>query len=327
MDGLLTEKKMRKLNKKFLAKARVYANFGPPYVFMIMAGRIHAVRVFFQWLARLRHPMRPDLHTGAISSTVELDPEIGVRSLKQHGVSTGLKLKEEVHSELRESLLSRACHGAGDLRYPFLYGDKREAERRYGQRFLQGHYYGIAIPGSPALRVAADPGLNRVLREYCGTDLRLVGVRAWWSFVCQASPQERLNAAQQFHYDVDDYMALSVFFYLSDVDASAGPHIAVRGSHKKKKLHHIWSLSRCRSDDEILQTYGSENVQMICGQSGTGFIEDTFCFHKGQEPMGRDRLVFQLRYALHDYGTGADSAHREWLTADRVPARVSAARA
>jgi hypothetical protein len=103
---------------------------------------------------------------------------------------------------------------------------------------------------------------------------------------------------------------------VTDVDASAGPHIVVRGSHGKKKLRHILSLSRVRSEGEMLKTYGAENLQTICGPSGSGFIEDPFCFHMGQEPTGRDRLVFQLRYALHDYGMGSDSVHREWMAVD-----------
>jgi hypothetical protein len=69
----------------------------------------------------------------------------------------------------------------------------------------------------------------------------------------------------------------------------------------------------------MVQVYGAEKIQTICGNSGTGFIEDSFCFHKGQEPTARDRLVFQLRYAFNDYGSGADAVHREWLEADRTP--------
>jgi hypothetical protein len=248
---------------------------------------------------------------------VDFDPGIGAKTLKKDGVLTGLRLHDTVHSELRDALLSQLCYGSADLKYPFFYKDKLGAERRYGQRFLQGHYYGFAKPGSAANRVAADASLNSLLREYFRADPLLVGVRAWWSFACDASRQERINAAQQFHYDVDDYLALSVFFYLTDVDPAAGPHIVVRGSHIKKRLRHVVSLSRCRSDQEMLDIYGADKLQMICGQAGSGFVEDPFCFHKGQEPTARDRLLFQLRYALHDYGTGSDSAHQEWMAADR----------
>jgi hypothetical protein len=87
----------------------------------------------------------------------------------------------------------------------------------------------------------------------------------------------------------------------------------------------VWALSRCRTDEEMVKLYGAEEIQTICGKSGTGFIEDSFCFHKAQEPTARDRLVFQLRYALSDYGTGSDATHRDWLQADRSPVRSSVA--
>jgi hypothetical protein len=70
----------------------------------------------------------------------------------------------------------------------------------------------------------------------------------------------------------------------------------------------------------MVKVYGAERIQVISGNSGTGFIEDSFCFHKGQEPTARDRLVFQLRYAFRDYGNQSDAVHREWLGAGTTTA-------
>jgi len=308
-----------KIRSRFFSKLQVHLNLGPRYVLLAVAGRIHAMRIFVQWLARTRHSPGSRRPNRAVSAMADFDPGIGAKTLKKDGVLTGLRLKDSVHSELRDALFGQLCYGSADLRYPFFYSHKSDAERRYGQRFLQGHYYGIGTPGSAANHVVDDARLNHLLREYFRTQPRLVGMRAWWNFACDASHQDRINAAQEFHYDVDDYLALSVFFYLTDVDDSAGPHIVVRGSHGRKPLRHVLSLSRCRTHKEMLDIYGADRLQVICGQAGAGFIEDSFCFHKGQEPTARDRLVFQLRYALHDYGTGSDSAHREWMAADRRP--------
>jgi hypothetical protein len=229
-------------------------------------------------------------------------------------------LKEDVRSDLCDALSAQPCYGAADLRYPFLYRNKLEAERHYGQRFAYAHYYGIQKVAAAPNRILADSSLNQVLREYFGTEPRLVGMRAWWSFACDASRQERISAGQRFHYDVDDYLALSVFFYLSDVDLSAGAHSVIRGSHGRRRPRHVWTLSRSRTDEEMVKVYGAERIQTICGNSGTGFLEDSFCFHKGQEPTARDRLVFQLRYAFRDYGNQSDAVHREWLGAGSTAA-------
>lgn len=130
-----------------------------------------------QWLARRRRPLTNSRPQRPVNAIANLDPVAAARLLKSDGVVTGLSLREDVRSQLCDALSAQPCYGAADLRYPFLYRNKLDAERRYGQRFL----------------------------------------------------------------------------------------------------------------------------------------------HKGQEPTARNRLVFQLRYALRDYGTGSDAVHREWLEADRAP--------
>ncbi len=80
-------------------------------------------------------------------------------------------------------------------------------------------------------------------------------------------------------------------FYLTDVDLSSSPHIYVKGSHKKKKLRHQFSILRDRDDQDIIDYYGRENVINICGSVGLGFAEDPFCFHKGTVPVSKDRLI------------------------------------
>ena len=51
-------------------------------------------------------------------------------------------------------------------------------------------------------------------------------------------------------------MSMSVFFYLTDVDMSCGARVAVRGTHQRKTLRHLWSPMGTRTDEEILQAYG-----------------------------------------------------------------------
>lgn len=74
----------------------------------------------------------------------------------------------------------------------------------------------------------------------------------------------------------------------------------------KKKLAHILSFFRRRSDQGIVEDYGAENVVPICGPAGFGFVEDTFCFHKATPPTRRDRLMLQIQFALNDYENNND---------------------
>jgi hypothetical protein len=91
-----------------------------------------------------------------------------------------------------------------------------------------------------------------------------------------------------------------VFFLLTDVGLSNGPHIYVLGSHVKKPLKHLVSIYKGRSDAEIETCYGLERQDTLCGPARFGFAEDVFDFHKGLHPERGDRLIFQLRYGLRD---------------------------
>ena len=115
---------------------------------------------------------------------------------------------------------------------------------------------------------------------------------------------EKLKAAQVFHYDLDDYRFIKFFFYLTDVDLSSGPHLLLKGSHKNKKLSHQLLGVRCASkpDQEIVETYGAENLVTVTGPAGLGFAEDATCFHKGTLPTHKERLLLQIEYAINNYG-------------------------
>ncbi|MEM8831523.1 MAG: hypothetical protein AAGE96_19495, partial [Cyanobacteria bacterium P01_G01_bin.19] len=128
-----------------------------------------------------------------------------------------------------------------------------------------------------------------------------------WCFVAERMMYEKNGDAQiLFHYDLDDYHALKFFFFLTDVDVASGPHVCIRGSHKKKKLRHQFSWLIGRSDSEIIDYYGEENLVTICGEAGFGFAEDTFCFHRGTPPVERDRLMLQIEFAMNNYGMWID---------------------
>ncbi len=128
----------------------------------------------------------------------------------------------------------------------------------------------------------------------------------WWSFATQSTPAEQSKSGQRFHYDLDGYRSLAFFFYLTDVNEEAGPHICVRGSHKRKQLSHLLSLRRSRTDEQIERAFGDSALKTLQGRAGRGFAEDIFCFHKGLRPIKRDRLVLQLRFGLRDYGTSIE---------------------
>ncbi|MEM8779293.1 MAG: hypothetical protein AAGF26_10565, partial [Cyanobacteria bacterium P01_G01_bin.49] len=150
-------------------------------------------------------------------------------------------------------------------------------------------------------KIAQDCQLIEIAAQYFGTKPAYLGSRLWWSFVTATTSYQRRKAAQFFHYDLDDYCFLKFFFYLTDITSNSGPHVYMVGTHRQKKLCH--QLLRKRyGDSEIFAAYDRDNLRILCGKSGFGFVEDTFGFHKGLPPVTEPRLVLQIEYATKNYG-------------------------
>jgi hypothetical protein len=294
------------LSVPFYSRARHYLRPGPGHFLMYVLGRFLVVRSFMVWIYR-QSPARPlptsgRLRNPALVEVVEVDR--AVREIRQDGFFSGLRLRNEVIEQLLTFSSFATCFGDGKADLPFRYADKAIAERQAARTFRLGRY-SHALRSCPALQaLASDATLLAIARGYFGCEPVLLGARLWWSFAGPADPREQMAAGQGFHYDIDGYRGLTFFFYLTDVEASNGPHVYIRGSHVKKPLKHLVSLYKGRSDAEIEKFYGRERQVILCGAAGFGFAEDIFGFHKGLSPERGDRLMVQVRYGLRDYGTG-----------------------
>ncbi len=91
-----------------------------------------------------------------------------------------------------------------------------------------------------------------------------------------------------------DFRALKFFFYLTDVDESNGPHVCVLGSHRRKRLRHLFTFLIGQEDKDIIDFYGDANIRTMCEKAGHGFAEDPMCFHKGNPPTGNPRLMLEV---------------------------------
>lgn len=285
-----------------LNQAYTYLRLGPGHFLMYVFGRFRLVRSFMIWIYSLRNttPLSTDRET--LVEDVHAGEAAG--RIRQDGFFHGLRLRQEVLQQLLSFASLATCFGEGNPDLPFHYGNKDSAERQSGRRFKLGKYQ-YALLASPVLRaLASDPQLLAIAREYLQTEPVLIGARMWWSFAGPTDAIRERSAGQGFHYDIDGYRALAFFFYLTDVGPSNGPHIYVRGSHVKKRVRHLVSMYKSRTDAEIENSYGLERQIVACGPAGSGFAEDIFGFHKGQHPEIGDRLIIQVRYGLRDYGTG-----------------------
>ena len=266
----------------------------------------HWARKFFQLPTHLNgaevshSSMFPKLHLASVLQTLERD-----------GCYQGLQLPADIVDQLLDFVASTTSYIHRDKNQPC-------------QIDRQGRMNGAVPPPTVRLcsymdhssssevvrKIETDPLLLAIAAQYLGAEPIHMGTELCWSFPAPATLDEQLSAAQVFHYDLDDYRLIKFFFYLTDVDATAGPHTYIRGSHKNKPFLHQLIGTRCASlsDEKIVECYGAENVSTICGPAGFGFIEDVVCFHRGDLPLEKPRLMFQMEFTVNRYG----NIHEDW---------------
>jgi hypothetical protein len=281
-----------------------YLKHGPGHLAMYTFGRFETVRKTAVLLNRYRNPPL----FGAADQSRDIHPlpvnDVAAQ-IERDGLFSGLVLKQETLEQLQKYCAETICYGEGERSLPLYAQDREAAESQYGRRILLGRYLDCRSECPPVARLEHDATLRAIARQYFGSEPVLIGARMWWSFATHSTRDEQSKSGQTFHYDIDGYRSLAFFFYLTDVDEEGGPHIYVSGSHKRKQLRHLVSLKKSRRDAQVEGIYGRSAVKAVEGKAGHGFAEDIFCFHKGLGPRKRDRLVLQIRFGLHDYGTSA----------------------
>jgi Phytanoyl-CoA dioxygenase (PhyH) len=234
-------------------------------------------------VARLIARRRPQ---GLRSDAPRQSAEI-VRALERDGYSMLPRFVDEdtvkrIHDHLRGAVLS-----------------ERFAARRAGfiidevpENVHVAEYQVEHLLKSPDIvALTHNPVLLDVATRYLGCRPTMSNLSLWWSLPADGTAQE----AENYHRDVDDWRFVKFFLYLSEVDATAGPHRFVRGSHKSSHFLFIRRLT----DKAVERVFGRSHCLPIFGRPGDAFLEDTFGLHKGEPPSVNRRLVFQIQYSIN----------------------------
>lgn len=274
----------------------------PRWLLMFLLGRFRVIRLMVAYLSK-----RPAIASTKVTDSIfeEINIEEAIKYLNKDGCYVGLKLPKSVLQEIIDFTQQSCCYGDANPNMGFVYADKQALEAKNNKPFVRGDYFN-SRSSCPAIdSIASDRKLWELARAYFGAEPIVSGTRLWWLFV-NKTEYDLNTGAYFFHYDLDDYQCLKVFFYITDVTLANGAHVCVRGSHKQKKLKYLLSLFKLRSDREIINYYGKENLKYISGEAGTGFVEDVTCFHKATPPQQSDRLMLQIQFTLSNYGNTDD---------------------
>lgn len=145
---------------------------------------------------------------------------------------------------------------------------------------------------------ATDPLMAVIAQKYLEQPVIMDEVAFWWT-TTRRSEDANLNA-QLFHQDRDRLSFLKYFIYLTDVEPGTGPHVYLKGSHKRIP----WSLrADGRMTDDAVRDAGLwDNVVELTGPAGTIMAVDTIGLHKGKTPVDGDRLALENEFSTSLFG-------------------------
>lgn len=296
--NILLETFPRKINDFFRK-----INKSPQYILVFIFGRFHAIRFIYVMQANLFHKSEKALkQNNFLSLFPELDTQKIVESLEQDGIAEDISLPQETLQEILEYAYSQNCFADGRTDLGFNILDKNKIQQSLGYSFYVARYFNVSNFCFAISRLSQDWKLQEIARRYIGKKAKYTGASLYWTF--PLTEDTKPYEFSQFHYDLEDYASLRFCFYLTEVTLENGPHICIKGSHKKKPVLSIFNyFSRMYPEQALKKFYAYDQFRTLTGKAGFGFIEDVFCFHKGEIPKSQPRLFLQLHFTINDYGT------------------------
>jgi hypothetical protein len=293
-----------------LARAAHILRTNPAYIF----GRFVVVRRIYAGYANIRNLFKridtilvgehyfrfgggcafPTAVQRSDSLMSELPPAEHASRVRAQSVSLGIQLNTAAQSELMfaaRKMPLRVAHRDREITF----------EELHASPTLRDDVAIATVCNAAKLpliqRIAADAELISIASHVLGHQASSASVWMFWSISNRLTERERENKYQtvRFHYDVDGLSFVYANFYLTDVTLRSGAHVYISSTHKRKKLRHLFGSARL-DDDAALADFGPERIIAVEGPAGTGFIEDSSCYHKATPPEIADRLMLQIRY-------------------------------
>jgi hypothetical protein len=214
--------------------------------------------------------------------------------LKRDGIVTAdaIITRQEI-DDILEYLKTRNCY---DPRHPEMPGfsDPHKADRTC----FHAYYPDDDVVGAPHLmRIANDPVILGALELVFGGKPTIVSALIWWLFASyDYSDKEReqfLWNTSNMHRDIDDWLQIKLFIYLTDVGDHSAPHMFLERSHRGGP----GTGQRVISMEDVHNAC-PEKMTTITGKAGTTWLENPFGFHVAKRPETGNRLIAAISYSL-----------------------------
>ncbi|CAB4619295.1 unannotated protein [freshwater metagenome] len=197
-----------------------------------------------------------------------------------------------ISTAIREFAEQAPCIARGANAAPLIYPRAAPQVGRYDLDETTG------LQCAEVQEFATDPAMALVAQKYLGQPVVMDEIAFWWT-TTQRAEDANLNA-QMFHQDRDRLSFLKFFIFLTDVTPETGPHVYLKGSHRKIP----WNLRKDgRISDDAVRSAGLwSNVVELYGPAGTVMAVDTIGLHKGKTPTAGDRLALESEFSTSLFG-------------------------
>ena len=251
-----------------------------------------------KWVSRraitVSNPQAWDLVDPAVSTVIdpsEIEP--AVAALRRDGFYVFRRIVDSAFTDEVRSYAERVpCTARGAQTPPERYPRANPTSGRYDISETD------ALGCPQVQEFVSDPAMARIAQLYLGQPVVMDEVAFWWTTNRKAEDAD-VNA-QLFHQDRDRLSFLKFFMYLTDVTPSTGPHVYLRGSHRR--LPRALRGDGRKSDAAVRAVGLSEDIVEICGPAGSLMAVDTIGLHKGKTPETSDRLALENEFATSLFG-------------------------
>lgn len=163
---------------------------------------------------------------------------------------------------------------------------------------FHAYYPDDDVVGAPHLmRIANDPLILGALELLFGTRPTIASALIWWLFASyDYSDKEReqfLWNTSNMHRDIDDWLQIKLFIYLTDVAEETAPHMFLEGSHCGSP-----GLGKGVISLDFVYQYCPQRLRTVHGKAGTAWLENPFGFHVAKRPETGNRLIAAISYSL-----------------------------
>lgn len=271
----------------------------PCWVLMFLFSRFYWIRKTVIFFYKSNSLEKLNIHNSIFKKT---NIQYIVKNIEKEGFYQGLQIPKQYVDQIIDFASDNDCYGEGNIKQGFRWNQYLKKKTIYGDNIMRGEYNNVFDNCSAIKTISQDSFILSIAEAYLKNKPVLMNTRLWWNFVVNDDKCDLRKGARTFHYDPDDYSCIAFAFYITNVNfEGSGTHVCVRGSHKKKKMKRMFSLSLNTPDTEIVKDYGKENIVEIRGKSGYGYVEDRFIFHKANSPSKKERLILYIQFGINNY--------------------------